>query len=117
MTGRQTAVAARAELKWLTNSASLLRRQLEHTPDEARWWGLVRLLVTDVGMTLKAAAEAASAALRFVPPGGASRKQSPRRETAMTVRRDPTGAAFLTLDLVRYQSTFLANLSRALLLE
>ncbi|MGH7602584.1 MAG: hypothetical protein ACRENK_01150 [Gemmatimonadaceae bacterium] len=117
MTGRQTAVAAAADLKWLTNSAALLRRELRHTPDEARWWGLVRLLVTDVGLTLKAAAEAASAALRSLPHGGTSRKKPSRQETAMPAKRDPTGAVFLMLDLARYHSTFLANLSRALLIE
>ncbi len=35
----------------------------------------------------------------------------------MPAKRDPTGAVFLMLDLARYHSTFLANLSRALLIE
>ena len=117
MTGRQTAVAAGADLKWLTNSAALLNRRLRHTPDEARWWGLVRLLVSDVGMTLKGAAEAASAALPSLPAGISTRRTPSRLETAISAKRDPTGAASLMLDLARYQSTFLANLSRALLLE
>ena len=116
MTARQTAVAAAADLKWLTNSAALLRRPLRHTPSEARWWGLVRILVADVGMTLKAAADAASTALGVLPDRHGSRKSSPPA-AMMPAKRDPTGAASLMLDLERYLSTFLANLSRALLLE
>ena len=104
-------------MKWLTNSAALLRRHLRHTPEDARWWGLVRLLVTDVGMTLQAAAEAASAALLSLPNSGIGRGRPSQRERAVTAKADPTGAASLVLDLGRYQSTFLANLSRALLLE
>src|SRR2546423_5696132 len=117
MIARQTAVAAAADLKWLTNSAALLRRRLRHTPDEARWWGLVRLLVTEVGMTLKAAAEAATFALRALVLENTHQRQSSQRNSEITSRRDPTGAAALTVDLARYQSVFLANLSRALILE
>jgi hypothetical protein len=115
MTARQTAVAAAADLKWLTNSAALLRRPLRHTPDEARWWGLVRLLVTDVGMTLRPAAAAASAALLSLPAH--TKRKLARRARPAAAKQDPTGAAAVVIDLSRYQSTFLANLSRALILE
>src|SRR2546423_14624776 len=108
MIARQTAVAAAADLKWLTNSAALLRRRLRHTPDEARWWGLVRLLVTEVGMTLKPAAEAATVALRSLVQENAHHRQSSRRNGEITARRDPAGAAALTFDLARYPSIFLA---------
>jgi hypothetical protein len=101
MTPRQTAVAAASDLKWLTNSASLLGRRLRYTAEAARWWGLVRLLVDDLGLTLKAAAEAATAALGTGKPGSAQETDSPR-----TVR--------IEFDLPRYESIFLANLSRAL---
>lgn len=100
MTPRQTAVAAAADLKWLTNSASLLRRPLRYTAEAARWWGLVRLLVVDLGLTLKAAAAAATSAL------------VPARPSAAPARA--TGAARVDIDLPRYDSIFLANLSRAL---
>src|SRR5437773_8377171 len=103
MTAHQTAIAAAADLKWLTNSAALLRRRLRHTPDEARWWGLVRLLVTDVGMSLRAAAAAASVALRSLP-ADTNRKQA-RRPQPATAKQDPTGAAAVVVDLTRYQST------------
>lgn len=100
MTARQTAVAASADLKWLTNSASLLRRPLRYTAEAARWWGLVRLLVVDLGLTLKAAAAAATSALVPARPGAAAARA--------------TGAARVDIDLRRYDSIFLANLSRAL---
>jgi hypothetical protein len=102
MTARQTAVAAAADLKWLTNAASLLRRRLRYDAEAARWWGLVRVLVDELGLTLKAAASTATAALAKGRLGSA---------------RTPThyiGPARIEIDLPRYESIFLANLSRAL---
>jgi hypothetical protein len=106
MTARQTAIAAAADLKWLTNSARLLRRTLRHTPDHAKWWGLVRLLVDELGLSLKAAAYAASTALR-----------SPGSSSQFRASADPSGSAALVIDLPRYESIFLGNLSRALVQE
>src|SRR4051794_7829961 len=103
MTARQTAVAAAADLKWLTNAASLLRRRLRYDAAAARWWGLVHLLVDELGLTLKAAAEAATAALATTRKGSA--------------RADYAGPARIEVDLPRYESIFLANLSRALIHE
>src|SRR2546423_8631754 len=68
-------------------------------------------------MTLKAAAEAATFALRALVLQNPHQRQSSQRNSEITARRDPTGAAALTVDLARYQSVFLANLSRALILE
>jgi hypothetical protein len=104
MTPRQTAVAAAADLKWLTNSAALLGRRLRYTRNEARWWGLVRLLVDDLGLTLKAAADAATATLG--PDKAASAPQP-----------DSAGAVRIEVDRPRYESIFLANISRALTQE
>ena len=106
MTARQTAVAAGADLKWLTNSAALLRRPLRYTPQTAKWWGLVRLLTEKLGLSLKAAADAATTAL--------SRADS---RSPISASVDPSGSASLVVDLPRYESIFLANLSRALLQE
>jgi hypothetical protein len=100
VTPRQTAVAAAADLKWLTNSASLLGRRLRYTAESARWWGLVRLLVDDLGLTLKAAADAATAEL-------ATKKAS-------APATDSAGAVRIEVDRARYESIFLAHLSRAL---
>ncbi|HEX6628018.1 MAG TPA: hypothetical protein VF105_08695 [Gemmatimonadaceae bacterium] len=105
MTAHQTAVAAAADLKWLTNSASLLRRRLRYSAEAARWWGLVHVLVDELGLTLKAAADAATTALR------------PRAFAAAPARTDNAGAARIEVDLQRYDSIFLANLSRALIQE
>src|SRR5438105_4851654 len=117
MTPRQTAVAAAADLKWLTNSAALLRRPLRYTPEEARWWGLVRLLVSDIGLTLSAAAAAASTMTNALSSGRGSRRTAPRPAQPAPVKRGPTGAITLMVDVLRYQSVFLANLSRALMLD
>ena len=103
MTPRQTAAAAAADLKWLTNSAALLNRRLHHTPADAKWWGLVRLLNEEHGLSLKAAARAATAALR----GNHS-------QVKIAVASDASGSVSTVVDLDRYQSIFLANLSRAL---
>jgi len=100
MTPRQTAVAAAADLKWLTNSASLLGRRLRYTAEAARWWGLVRLLVDDLGLTLKAAADAATIALKT--------------DKAASAPVTDYGAVRIEVDRSRYESIFLANLSRAL---
>jgi len=102
MTARQTAVAADADLKWLTNSASLLRRRLRYDAESARWWGLVRVLVRELGLTLKAAASAATTVL------GTGRKGSAKASS------DDAGPARIEVDLPRYESIFLANLSRAI---
>lgn len=102
MTPRQTAVAAAADLKWLTNASSLLRRRLRYNADAARWWGLVRLLVDELGLTLKAAAGAATAAL------------TSNRNGSARARTDYAGPARIEVDLPRYESIFLANLSRAM---
>jgi enoyl-CoA hydratase/carnithine racemase len=100
-------VAAAADLKWLTNSASLLRRALRYTPAQAKWWGLVRLLVEELGLSLKAAADIATTAL------SATHSSS----SALRASVDRSGSAALVVDLPRYQSIFLGNLSRALVHE
>jgi hypothetical protein len=106
MTARQTAIAAGADLKWLTNSAALLRRPLRYTAHAAKWWGLVWLFTEQLGLSLKAAANAATAALK----AGGSR-------ASVEASADPSGSASLVVDLPRYESIFLANLSRALVQE
>jgi hypothetical protein len=64
------------------------------------------LLVDRLGLTLKAAAGAATEALR-----------APDSRTLIDAGADPSGSAALVVDLPRYESIFLANLSRALILE
>ena len=106
MTARQTAVAANANLKWIVNSAALLGRHVRYDRQQAKWWGLVWLLTGQLGLSLKAAAAVATVALR----GGSS-------STHVTAGADPSGSASLIVDLARYESMFLANLSRALVHE
>ena len=106
MTAHQFAVAARAEVKWILNSSALLGRPVRHTRADSRWWGLVRLLTESLSLPLQAAAEAATKSLG-------------RRDEAarITMRTDPSHSASLLIDLPRYESVFLGNLSRALMLE
>ena len=106
MTARQTAVAAAAELKWIVNSAALLGRPLRYNRQQAKWWGLVWVLTEQLGLSLRAAAAAATTALH----GGNS-------STSVTVGGDPSGSASVVVDLARYESIFLGNLSRALVHE
>ena len=106
MTAHQFAIAARADVKWILNSSALLGRRVRHIPAESRWWGLVRLLTESLALPLKAAAEAATRSL-----GAKNDAES------ITVRADPSQSASLVIDLARYESIFLGNLSRALLLE
>ena len=102
MTVRQFAVASAADTKWIMNSAALLRRPLRYDVAGARWWGFVRLLTEAMGLPLKTAAAAATASLRIARSG-----------MLMTIGADPSHSASIVVDLARYDSVFLGNLSRA----
>jgi hypothetical protein len=106
MTLGQFAIAAGSEAKWVLNSAALLRRRVRRTPADAKWWGLLRLLTETMGLPLQAAAGAATSALRGDLAAG-----------PIAVIADPSGSASLLVDLRRYESMFLINLSRALVQE
>jgi len=106
MTARQTVVAAGADLKWMVNSAALLGKRVRYNRQQAKWWGLVWLLTGQLGLSLRAAAAVSTVALR----GGKS-------STQVTAGADSSGSASIIVDLARYESIFLANLSRALVLE
>ncbi len=105
MTLAQVAVAAASDIKWLRNSSALLRRRIRYTAADSRWWGLVRLLTERLQLPLNGAARAATAALLG--------------QTGALVRLDgdPSHSASLQVDLARYGSVFLGNLSRALVHE
>jgi len=102
MTARQFAIASAADIKWIMNSAALLRRRLRYTDSEARWWGFVRLLTEAIELPLKTAAAAATALLGVIPSS-----------TPVTIGADPSHSASIVVDLSRYESIFLGNLSRA----
>ncbi len=102
MTARQFAVASAADIKWIMNSAALLRRRLRYNASEARWWGFVRLLTEAIGLPLKTAAAAATASLR------AAHSSMP-----VTIGSDPSHSVSIVVDMARYESVFLGNLSRA----
>ena len=102
MTARQFAVASAADIKWIMNSAALLRRRLRYNASEARWWGFVRLLTEAIGLPLKTAAAAATALVRIT-----------QSSMPVTIGSDPSHSASIVVDLARYESIFLGNLSRA----
>ena len=106
MTARQTAIAAGADLKWIINSAALLGKRVRYDRQQAKWWGLVSLLTGQLGLSLKAAAALSTVALR----AGSS-------SSRVTAGADTSGSASLIVDLARYDSIFLGNLSRALVHE
>jgi hypothetical protein len=105
MTLAQVAVAAAADIKWLLNSSALLRRRVRYTALDSRWWGLVRLLTQSLQLPLNAAARAATASLSDDMAG------------LVRFDADPSHSASLQVDLPRYRSVFLGNLSRALVHE
>lgn len=102
MNVHQLAIAAAADRKWLINSAAILGRPLRYRVSEARWWGLVRHLTETLALPLRAAARIATESLRG---------------SGAAVKADPANAIVLTVDLDRYGSVFLGNLSRALVHE
>lgn len=106
MTARQTAVAAGADLKWIVNSAALLGRRLRYDRHQAKWWGLVWLLTEQLGLSLSSAAAVSTVALRGVSSS-----------SLVTAAADSSGSASIIVDIARYESIFLANLSRALVTE
>jgi len=106
MTPAQFAVAAGADPKWLINSRALLGRRSHYTAAEARWWGLVRILSESFELPLQRAAAAATKALTLG-----------KDATWINVQRDASASASLIVNLARYESVFLANLSRALVRE
>ena len=106
MTAHQFAIAARTDAKWILNSSALLGRSVQRSRADSRWWGLVWLLTESLGLPLQAAAEAATTSL------------GTRGEIVkITVMADPSHSASLLIDLHRYESIFLGNLSRALVRE
>lgn len=103
MTRSQFALAARADEKWVENTAHTLGRRLRYSVDEARWLGLVHVLTRDLGMSIQRASTLATAALQLDP---ATR--------ALRLRLSEHGEASVALDLARYHSAFAAALSAAL---
>jgi hypothetical protein len=99
---RQFANAAGADEKWLLNSSAIMRRSLQTTPENARWWGLVHVLQDAFGLTLRNAGTAATRALARKSGTG-----------PVIVAEDSASAASLSVDVYRYDTTFLARLSVA----
>lgn len=103
MTRTQFAKTVNADEKWVENSAALLNRRMAYTPEEACWFGLVRLLTRDFEIPVARAATLADRALRESPTARAVHLAGSEDETAIVV-----------LDLARYYSSFTVRLSAAL---
>jgi hypothetical protein len=106
MTYQQLASAALADRTWLNNSRRLLGRPAVRTPEGARWWGLVRILNHDLGLTLAAAARVADLVLTATA--------APHR---VRIPASTDGAVALRLDLDRFHSTANAALAAALVFD
>lgn len=102
MNVNQFAIAAGSDRKWLLNSSALLGRPLRLIPENARWWGMVRILEQAFGMTLVNAETAANRAFQ---------NENDTRE--VVIAEHASSSATMSVDLFRYDTTFLANLSRA----
>ena len=104
MTRSQFSLAVNADEKWVDNSARLLGRTLRYDEAEARWLGLVRILVRDLGIPLARAAAISEKAMSL-PPDARSVK----------LQKNESGSLRLVLDLARYHSTHAVSLSVALI--
>ncbi len=103
LTRSQFAEAVRADEKWVENTARVLGRQLTYTPQEARYFGIVRLLSSQFGMPVARSAQLAADALRQPPD---------IRSLVLDASTD--GSVTLVLDLSRYHSGFVVALATAL---
>lgn len=103
MTRAQFSRAINADEKWVENSARLLKRTLRYTPAEARWMGLVRVLVQEVHLPLVRADEIADRAMRL-----------PVDARSVNAEEGESGSAAIVLDMARYHSSHAASLSAAL---
>ena len=96
------AVATRSDRTWLNNARRLLARRMHRTPSGARWWGMVRMLNHELGLSLKSAAQVADLVLQV--------STAPHR---VRVAATADGAVALRIDLERFHSTANASLSAA----
>lgn len=103
MTRAQFARSVDADEKWVENSAALLNRRMAYTPQEACWFGLVRLLTRNFEIPVARAATLADRALGESPAARAVHLAGSEDEST-----------FLVLDLARYYSSFTTRLSAAL---
>jgi hypothetical protein len=97
------AAAANCSPTWLHNASRLLHHPILRTQEDSRWWRLVRVIHSDLGLTLRAAAKIADATLR---PGLSTGK------IRLNVTAD--GALAIQLDLERFLTSASAALSTAL---
>lgn len=97
------AIATRSDRTWLNNAQRLLATRLHRTPSGARWWGMIRMLNHELGLSLKLAARVADLVL--------SGTTAPHR---VRVAATSDGAIALRIDLERFHSTANAAISAAL---
>lgn len=103
MTRAQFATAVIADEKWVENAQRLLGRRPRYTPDEARWFALVRLFNQDIGVTLTRAASLAHEALTH-----------PAEARTIVLGKTKIGDAGISIDRALFESSFAASLSAAL---
>jgi len=103
MNRAQFASASGADEKWVENSIRLLGLNLQKTPAEARWLGLVRMLCQELGVPLASAARLATEALEHAP-----------HLRSVRLGRNTASSAAIVVDLARYHSIHASALSSAL---
>ncbi len=96
------AIATRSDRTWLNNARRLLGKRMHRTPNGARWWGMVRMLNRELGLSLKSAARVADLVLDI--------SAAPHR---VRLAATADGAIALRIDLERFHSTANAALSAA----
>ena len=93
--------AAGSSISWLYNASRILHRDIARTPDDTRWWRLVRLIHADLGLPLQAAAKIADATLNGLSP------------TKVRLNATVDGSIAIQLDMDRFLSSTSAALSAA----
>ena len=86
---------------WLYNASRILHHDIERTPNNTRWWRLVHLIHSDLGLPLRAASKIADATLNGLAP------------TRVRLNATPDGSVAIQLDMDRFLSSSSAALSSA----
>ena len=103
MTLDQFAIASRSSVTWLNNARRLTGRRIHRTPNGARWWGMIRTLNTELGISLGSAVLLADTILG-----------APHTTHRVRIAASADLAIALHFDLERFHSTANAALAAAL---
>ena len=103
MTLAQLAIASRSSVAWLNNARRLTGRRIHRTPNGARWWGMIRILNSELGISLGSSVILADTILG-----------APHTTHRVRIAASTDHSVALHFDLERFHSTANAALAAAL---